>query len=125
MDSSFEFADRQSDRAKIDLVFLLDKSGQEALVADGIDQPGDALAVAIDPPQGRQSEVWDAFSAGYLQAMLNVLADFQAIERFQVITDRDPLTQLPKPVIVQPIPQLGLTQQNDLEKLAFVGFEVG
>ena len=52
-DVPFQFADGGADHAEINFVALLDVAGEQAFVADGVDQAGDAGAVAVDAPDGR------------------------------------------------------------------------
>ena len=56
--------------------------------------------------------------------MLNVLSDFKAAQRLQVITHGDTLTKLAETGIVQPIAQFRLAHEHDLKELAIVGLKV-
>ena len=104
---------------------LLDIACEETFIAKGVDQAWNAFGVTEDAPESRLSEVRALLRAGNAEAMLDVLADFVAIQRTQVIADGDALAQLAQIVIVQALPQLGLAHKHDLQELAVVGLEIG
>ena len=104
---------------------LLDVAGEEAFVAERVDQARDAFGVIEDAPKGGLREMRALLRPGNAEAMLDVLADFVAIQRAQVIADRDALAKLAKVVIVQAITQLGLAHEDDLQQFAIVGLQIG
>ena len=57
--------------------------------------------------------------------MLDVLADFGAFEGVQMEAHCDALAQLAQGMVVEAVAQFRLAHQNDLQKFALVGFQVG
>ncbi len=57
--------------------------------------------------------------------MLHVGGDFGSRERRQVIARDDALCELPQLAPLEQFREFGLADQNDLQQLAPVGFEVG
>ena len=57
--------------------------------------------------------------------MLDVGADFIAAQGIQMVADGNALAQLAQAVLVEPVPQLRLPHEHDLQKLPFIGFEIG
>ena len=109
---------------KINPLALLHEAGEQAFVADGVDQTRHALAVLMNPPERGQGEIRPARRAGYVQTMGDVLADFLKFQRAQMIPHRDALAKLAQAVIVQAVAQFRLAHQHNLQKFAVVGFEV-
>src|SRR5687768_15934930 len=103
----------------------MDKTSQQALVTNRIDQPRNTLAVFEDPPNRSHAKIRSSIGAGDVKPMPNVVLHFGESQRTQVITNRDPLSEWPKRVLIQPIPQLRLAQQNDLDQFPVVRFKVG
>ena len=66
-----------------------------------------------------------ALRAGQFQPVLDVLGHLEARERHEMITHRDALAQLAQARAVQAVAQLRLADQDDLQQLAVVGFDVG
>ena len=69
----------------------MDEAGEEAFVADGIDEAGDAFGVGVDSPKSGPCEGDGRFCAGNLETMLDVLAEFELAQGRQVIADGDAL----------------------------------
>ena len=125
MEVSFEFANGGADHVEINPFALLDKTCEQAFVTHGIDQAWDALAVIVNPPERRTCEVGSAVTAGDMDAMLDILPHFRTLERAQMVADSDALTKLSEAMIIQPLAQLGLAHEHNLEELAVIGFEIG
>ena len=63
---------------------LLDVPGEEAFVANGVDQAWDAVCVIEHAPESRCGEVRPALRAGNSQAVLHVLANLVAVQRAEL-----------------------------------------
>src|SRR5260221_5158891 len=124
VDVSFQFLNRASYHAEIYFFPLVYESREQCLVADGVHQPRNSLAIIINPPESGLGKVRSTFRAGNLKPMLDVTADFISAERRQVIADGYSLAQLLEAGIVQAIAQLRLAHQDNLQELAIVGFEI-
>ena len=81
VDVSFQFADGAAHHPVIDAVALFDEAGQQRLVADGVDEPRNAVAVTENAPEGRLREVRHALRAGQFEPVLDVLGDLGPRER--------------------------------------------
>ena len=125
MDVSFQFANGPRHHPVIDAVAALDKTREQRLVANRVDEARDAPAVTENPPHRRGGEGRQPASAGQRQPVLNVLPDLGVRQRVQMITHRDALPQLAELVAVQAVAQFRLSHQNNLQQLAVVGFDVG
>src|SRR5208283_2194666 len=118
VDFPFEFADGAAHHAKIDQVAFLDKTGQQRLIADGVDQPGNAVAVVENAPECRAGELGLALRAGLREPVLNVLGNFGARQWREMIAHRDALAKLAQARAVEPVTQLRLAEQYNLQQLA-------
>ena len=94
LDVAFELPNGAPGQPEVDPLGLLGEAGEEELVADGVDQARDALAVIVNPPERRRGEIGRAVGPGNLEPVLDVLADFVAPERIQMVAHGDALAQL-------------------------------
>ncbi len=62
--------------------------------------------------------------AGDAQPVVDVALGLEAVERLEVVAHGDALAQLAQAALVEPVAQLGLADQDDLQQLALVGLEV-
>jgi len=100
------------------------KTGEQRLVTNGIDQPGNAVAVTKNPPERRTGEMGCALRAGQFEPVLDVLDHLSPVQRLEMITHRDALAKLAKTRAVEPGAQFRLPHQDDLQQLAVVQFEI-
>lgn len=61
MDVSFEFPNCQADGAEADFLASLNEAGEQGLIANGIHQPRNALAVIVNSPQSGACEKRSSF----------------------------------------------------------------
>ena len=57
--------------------------------------------------------------------MLDVLADLAVAQGVEMVADGDALAQLAEAVLVEAVAQFGLAHEDDLQKFALVGFQIG
>ena len=81
MNFPFQFADGAAHHAMGDVVAVFDITGKQRLVANGVDEPRNAPAVKINPPQRGPGEIRRALRAGQFQPVLDVLGHLEARER--------------------------------------------
>ena len=100
-------------------------SDHQGAVTQGVDDPGDPPGKFPDQSYGLRFENARFISASCdLHAVLDVLIRLVAVQGVEVITDADPLPELPEPLVGQDLVQLGLAHQDDLQELAFRGLQV-
>ena len=90
-----------TDHPKVNSLALLDKPSQQGLIAYRIQQPRNALAVMMDPPQRRSGEARCPISPGDMDPVLHVLNDLVTAQRRQMKPNSDALAKLAQAVLVQ------------------------
>jgi hypothetical protein len=93
-------------------------------MAQYVDGTRDSARHSVNPVDRRIREQIRA-SFCRLQAMGSVLCSFLPFERFQVVVDRDPLGQRGHGRAFQPVFQLRLADQHDLQQHGAAVLEVG
>ena len=122
---SFQLTDGAPDGSVINGIFLMNVASKQAFIAQSIHEARNSFAVTINPENSGRSEIRRAFGAGDLEAVGDVAANFAHGERPKMVSHRDALAQLPEGVLVQAFSKFGLAHEDDLQKLAVVGFEIG
>src|SRR4030095_6157252 len=89
-----EVFDRLGGRAGVDPPLLVRVTGQQAMVADDVDDARDPLAVVGDPLDGGVGEDAAVRRAGDAQAMLDVRPDLLGLQRPDVGAQADALLEL-------------------------------
>ena len=117
--------DGAADVRRVDDEGFGDVAGQQRLVTEHVDQAGDAPRVGVDEGQRFRRPLDASIAAGDAQPVVDVFADFLGRERGDVIAQRDALLELAQAVAVEDLRQFGLADEDDLEELLLLGFEVG
>src|SRR5947209_10160421 len=112
------------DQTEIDALPLMHKTREQSLVTDRVHQPRNPFAVLVNAPERRARERRNAVAAAEMQTMLDVMVHFLAAERPKMIADGDSLPELTQAGFVEPVTQLGLAHEHNLQELAVVGLQV-
>ena len=107
-----------------DAVGVHGETRQQRPIANQIDQPRNAVRQPVDELECLRRERDCRRSAGNRQPVRDVGSDGFPIERLQLVANRHALIELPQSGRPQQGSQVQLADENDLEQLLLVGFEV-
>jgi hypothetical protein len=110
--------------ARIDHGQVAGIAGQQSALGDHVDQPRHATGAGMDPAHGAGLE-GETLAAGDAEAVAQVGGGFGRIQRGQVEARGDPLRQLPQFRAREDLAQFRLPEQDHLQQLLGVGFQVG
>ena len=119
-----EFFDGRASGAPVNHVLLLGVGNEEALVADGVDEPGDPFGAALNAPESKRGKGWVAVGPGDFEAVFDVLLGFRPRERVDVKPHGDSLMELAKIGLLQLGTELRLADEGNLEKFSIVRLEI-
>ena len=118
-----DFAGSLAHHLRRDLAFAACVGAQQRTIGDDVDQPRNAACGAMQCFQGRRGEQC-VFRACHLQTVFDVGRGIGRRQCFEVVTRSDALRQLAQVGARQLLGELRLTDQNNPQQLALVGFEV-
>ncbi len=101
----------------------LGKCAEQRAVAEQIDQPRNSPAQPEKPGEGRRGE-YLVFQSGDREAVRYIRCNIFFRERTQVIACRNSLRELPQLCLFEHFTEFRLSEEDDLEELVFIGFEV-
>ncbi len=115
---------RPIDQPLTDRILVSGIACQQGPLGDHIDQPRHPAGMGMDALD-RQAGERKPRAAGHQQSVPQIRLGLLGIQRREVIARRDPLRQLAQIRLRQPLAQLRLAEQHDLQQLLGRGLQVG
>src|SRR5581483_1423748 len=107
------------------LVGLTNESRENGFIADVVHNAGYALARAVNLADGAGGELRPAAAAGEGEPVADVILHIVARERVEFVMDENALAELTELIACQDGLELGLADEDDLQKFLLVRLEVG
>ena len=108
-----------------DGLLLVAETGDQGIVAKDVDDPGDSSRRLDDGLQRSFCKNHLSESRRLGQAVLDVGKTFRFGKRVDLLSNGNPLSELPQFVQIEDPFQLGLPDQKDLKEFVFGGLQVG